>query len=97
MPVRHARSETRGCPPFGRRRWSWQERCDKIPQRNWKQRGGHTGSRYLAGEDQASEVLLHALRKNRDASWNRIGEFLSMIDHLAARSLGRNICEHQHP
>jgi len=37
-------------------------RLDKIPQRIWKQRGGHTRSRYLAEEDQVSEVLLHALR-----------------------------------
>ena len=34
-----------------------QERFDKIPQRIWKQRGGHTRSRYLADEDQASEVV----------------------------------------
>jgi hypothetical protein len=27
----------------------------------WKQRGGHACSRYLADEDQLSEVLLHAL------------------------------------
>jgi hypothetical protein len=37
---------------------------DKIPQRLWKQRSGHTGSRYLADEDQVSAVLLHALRLN---------------------------------
>ena len=37
--------------------------CDQIPQRIWKQRSGHTRSRYLADEDRASEVLLHALRK----------------------------------
>jgi hypothetical protein len=42
--------------------WSWQERFDKIPQRIWKQRGGHACSRYLADEAQVSEVLLHALR-----------------------------------
>ena len=39
----------------------WQERFDKIPQRIWKQRGGHACSRYLADGDQGSEVLLHAL------------------------------------
>ncbi len=42
--------------------WNRQERFDKIPQRIWKQRGGHTCSRYFADEDQVSEVLLHALR-----------------------------------
>jgi len=44
---------------------SWrnrQERFDEIPQRIWKQRDGHTRSRYLADEDQVSAVLLHALR-----------------------------------
>jgi hypothetical protein len=40
----------------------WQERFDKIPQRIWKQRGGHACSRYLAAEAQVSEVLLHALK-----------------------------------
>src|ERR1700682_121847 len=37
-------------------------RFDKIPQRIWKQRGGHTRPRYLADEDQGSEVLLRALK-----------------------------------
>ena len=41
--------------------WNRQERFDKIPQWIWKQRGGHTGSRYFADENQVSEVLLHAL------------------------------------
>jgi hypothetical protein len=44
---------------------SWenrQERFDKMPQRIWKQRGGHACSRYLADEYHVSEVLLHALR-----------------------------------
>jgi hypothetical protein len=43
-------------------RWRWQERFDKIPQRLWKQRSGHTRSRYFADEDQVSAVLLHALK-----------------------------------
>jgi hypothetical protein len=43
--------------------WSGKERFDKIPQRIWKQRGGHTRSRYLANEGQVSEVLLRALRE----------------------------------
>ena len=62
MPVRHARSETRGRPPCGRRDGNWQERFDEISQRIWQQRGGHTASRYRAEEDQVSEVLLRALR-----------------------------------
>jgi len=32
--------------------WNRQERLDKIPQRIWKQGGGHSGSRYLAQQDQ---------------------------------------------
>jgi len=32
-----------------------QERLDKTPQRIWKQRGGHTCSRYLADEDHFRE------------------------------------------
>ena len=60
MPVRHARSETRGRPPFWPSGWHRQERFDEIPQRIWKQRGGHNRSHYLAEEDQVSEVLLHA-------------------------------------
>jgi hypothetical protein len=32
--------------------WNRQERLDKIPQRIWKQGGGHSRSRYLAQEDQ---------------------------------------------
>jgi hypothetical protein len=33
---------------FGSSWWNRQERLDKIPQRIWKQRGGHNRSRYLA-------------------------------------------------
>ena len=65
MPVRHARSETRGRPPFGPIGWSWQERFDKFPQRIWKQRGGHTCSRYVADVGEVLEVLLRALRTDR--------------------------------
>ena len=61
MPVRHARSETRVRPPFGRRGGIGKNGSDKIPQRIWKQRGRHNRSRYLAEEDQVSEALLHAL------------------------------------
>ena len=38
-----------------------QERFDKVPERIWKQRGGHTCSRYLTEGEQVSGVLLHAL------------------------------------
>ena len=49
---------------FWRTWWNWQERFDKIAQRIWKQRGGYMRSRYLADENRASEVLLHALKKH---------------------------------
>jgi hypothetical protein len=39
-------------PTFGPARRNRQERFDKIPQRIWKQRGGHRRSRYFADEDQ---------------------------------------------
>jgi hypothetical protein len=43
-------------PPTLWQSWgNWQERFDKIPQRIWKQRGGHACSRYLADEDEGSE------------------------------------------
>jgi len=61
MPMRHARSETRGRQPFGRRSGVWQERFNKISQRIGKQRRGHTRSRYFADEDQVSVVLLRVL------------------------------------
>jgi hypothetical protein len=46
---------------FRSTRGSGQERFNKIPQRIGKQRRSHTRSRYFAGEDQVSEVLLRAL------------------------------------
>jgi hypothetical protein len=49
--------------------WSWQERFDKIPQRIWKQRGGHTCSRYVADVGQVLEVLLRALFKALGVEW----------------------------
>lgn len=50
-------------PPTFRPSWrDRQEWFDKIPQRIWKQHGGHARSRYLAHQGQISEVLLHALR-----------------------------------
>jgi hypothetical protein len=60
--VRHARSETRGRPPCGPREGIGKKRLDKVPQRLWKQRGGHVSSRYVADVGHLSEVLLHALR-----------------------------------
>jgi len=54
--IRNAQPPTL-CPSRGNR----QERFDKIPRRIWKQRGGHTRSRYLADEDQVSEVSLRDL------------------------------------
>jgi len=66
MPVRHARSDTRGRPPLAPSWWTRQERFDKIPQRIGKHRDRHTRSHYLADEDQVSEVLLHALLETKD-------------------------------
>jgi hypothetical protein len=60
-------------------RWSWQERFDKIPQRLWKQRSGHTRSRYLGDEDQVSAVLLHALSPSQD-----VGELVVRCSPSAA-------------
>ena len=74
-------------PTFGLSGWNRQERFDKIPQRIWKQRGGHTRPRYLADEDQGSEVLLHALRfENLDGAV-RHDDGMVRNDHVA--TLGR--------
>lgn len=55
--VRNAR------PPSLWPSWRYrQKRFDEIPQCIWKQRDGHTRSRYLADEGQVPEVLLRALR-----------------------------------
>jgi hypothetical protein len=64
MPVKHARSDTRGRPPCGR--------CGRIGK-NGSTRS-HNGSgisgaailraRYVVDEDQGSEVLLRAFRLN---------------------------------
>jgi hypothetical protein len=66
---RQCRSDTRSRDARPSALWptgsNRQERFDKIPQRIWKQRGGHARSRYLADEDQVSEVLSHALRRAR--------------------------------
>ena len=48
--------------------WSGKERFDKIPQRIWKQRRGHTPSRYLANESQVAQVLLRALSFQMDVA-----------------------------
>ena len=61
MPVRHARSETRGRPPFGPTGWSGKERFDEIPQRIGKQRGAHPVHATLSMRITFSEVLLNAL------------------------------------
>src|SRR5262249_48629356 len=55
--IRDARPST-----FRPTRWNWQERLDEIPQRIWKQGDKHTRSRYLAEENQVSEVLLQLFR-----------------------------------
>jgi len=66
MPVRHARSETRGRPPLGRR-------CG-IGRNGWTRSHNASGSsvaamrrvRDIAGEDQASKVWLRALKLRFD-------------------------------
>jgi YD repeat-containing protein len=45
--IRNARPSPQR-PPW----WNGQERFDKNPQRIWKQRCGHTGSRYFAAQNQ---------------------------------------------
>ena len=69
MPVKQARSETRGRPPVGVVEES-AERFHQSPQRLWKQCGGHPCSRYLAADGaQGREVLLHARRDFRGISF----------------------------
>jgi hypothetical protein len=48
--IRDARSST-----VWRTWWDRQERLKRMPQRIWKQRGGHTCSRYFADEDHFRE------------------------------------------
>ena len=43
MPLRHAAIRDARPSTLRSKRWSGQERFDKIPQRIWKQRDGHTG------------------------------------------------------
>jgi hypothetical protein len=50
----------RACEPIQERKTNQIPHARLLP-RIWKQRGGHTGSRYLADKDQVSKVLLHAL------------------------------------
>lgn len=64
MPVRHARDAR---PSALRSRWpTGKERFDHIPQRIWKERGGHTRPRYpqtIRCHTAGRGVLLHALSK----------------------------------
>jgi hypothetical protein len=65
MPVRHARSGTRGRPPFGRGGELGRSRSTRSHNASWKQRGGHTRPRYPhrqvdALTVSAAEVLLCA-------------------------------------
>src|SRR6267143_6524937 len=61
MPVRHARSETRGRPPCGRRGRIGKNGSTRSHNASGSS-GGHTGARYIADEDQGPKVLLHALK-----------------------------------
>lgn len=60
MPVRHARSETRGRPPCGRRGGIGNS-GPREPTTALEAVRRSACSRYLANGDQRREVLLHAL------------------------------------
>jgi hypothetical protein len=59
----------------------------RLLPRIWKQRGGHTGSRYLADKDQVSKGLLHALR---DHESRRVGLGLKADESVDGYSRARN-------
>ena len=61
MPVRHARSETRGRPPFGRRGEVGKNGSTRSHNGSGSSAAAIPRSRYFAGKDQVSEVLLRAL------------------------------------
>ena len=61
-PVRQARSETRGRPPFGRRGGVGKNGSTRSHNGSGSSAAAIPRSRYFAGEDQVSEVLLRALR-----------------------------------
>jgi hypothetical protein len=71
---------------FRPRRWSWQERFNKIPQRIGKQCRGDTRSRYFADEDQVSAVLFHALSVPCDPSDSQV---ITILKVLVARFASR--------
>jgi hypothetical protein len=62
MPVRHARSETRGRPPCGRRGRIGKKGSTRSHNRSGSNAAAICRSRYFADEDQVREVLLRALR-----------------------------------
>lgn len=65
MPVRHARSETRGRPPCGRRGRIGKKGSTRSHNRSGSNAAAIPRSRYFADEDKVWEVLLRAL-KTRD-------------------------------
>jgi len=62
MPVRHARSETRGRPPCGRRGRIGKKGSTRSHKRSGSNAAAIRRSRYFGDEDQVREVLLRALR-----------------------------------
>ena len=63
MPVRQARSETRGRPPFGRLGGAGKNGSTRSHNGSGSSAAAIPRSRYFADEDQVSEVLLRALRQ----------------------------------
>ena len=63
MPVRHARSETRGRPPCGRRGGIGKNGSTRSHNGSGSNVAAIRRSRYFADEDQVSEVLLSTERQ----------------------------------
>src|SRR5262249_22271328 len=61
MPVRHARSETRGRPPCGRRGRIGKKGSTRSHNRSGSNAAAIRRPRYFADEDQVREVLLRVL------------------------------------
>ena len=66
MPVRHARSETRGRPPCGRRGRIGKRGSTRSHNRSGSNAAAIRRSRYFADEDQVREVLLRGTTGSRN-------------------------------
>jgi hypothetical protein len=96
MPVRHARSETRGRPPCGRRGRIGKKGSTRSHNRSGSNAAAIRRSRYFANEDQVRDVLLRPL------SVLRVSERVSFSPRFAVRPGRRpQLCgsrtEHQRP